>query len=210
MLFIFSNQFLFNEVSKAWENQISNSIQDDDHFEVAIVLGGISGYDNARKQQAFFANSERLLNILPLYYNGRVKKILFAGGSGRLTDDKIEAISIRDYLISIGVDSKDILIETRSRNTFENAKYSIELIEKTHFDAKVLLSTSATHMYRSAACFKKLGFQITPFSVDYLSREDMTFSLDYLLLPDPKTMNNWYWLLHEWLGILSYKFMGYC
>lgn len=209
-LLIFSNQFLFNEVSKAWEGKIEASIRPNDRFEVAIVLGGISEYDQARNQQAFFANSERLLNILPLYQSGIIKKILFAGGSGRLTDDKVEAVSIRDYLISIGVRAQDILIETQSRNTYENAKYSIELMNKNNIRGKALLSTSATHMYRSLACFKKLGFEISPFPVDYVSQENSTLSVDYLFIPNPKIMDYWYWLFHEWVGIITYQLMGYC
>ncbi len=206
----FSNQFIFNEVSRVWEGQIPSQIHPNDQFEVAIVLGGISNYDEVRKQQAFHANSERLVNILPLYFNGKVQKILFSGGSGQLTNKKIEAVFIRDYLLSIGVNDEDILIDTKSRNTFENVKYSLELLNDKSIEGNVLLSTSATHMNRSLACFNKLGFEATPFPVDYVSVANREFTFDHLFLPHPSILDDWYWLFHEWLGIASYKMMGYC
>lgn len=206
VLLFFSNQFIFNEVSRIWENQI-RVFQSTEKYDVAIVLGGISSYDKYHYQTAFYGNSERLMNVLPLYFNGQVKKILFAGGSGRIDKQNVEAIHIEKYLISLGVKQKDILLDTISRNTYENAKFSLELVGKND---KLLLSTSATHLPRSLACFKKLGASPTPFPVDYISSEDNRYSFDKILLPSPRVMNYWYWLLHEWVGMLSYKAKGYC
>lgn len=206
VLLFFSNQFIFNEVSRVWENQ-TPAFQSSEQYDVAIVLGGISNYDKHHFQSAFYGNSERLINVLPLYFNGQVKKILFAGGSGRLDKQNVEAVHIEKYLLSLGVKQEDILLDTQSRNTYENAKFALQLIKKTDL---LLLSTSATHMPRSLACFKKLGAYPTPFVVDYVSYEDNRFNLDKLLVPNPRVIHYWYWLLHEWTGILSYKLKGLC
>ncbi|MDB9963543.1 YdcF family protein [Vicingaceae bacterium] len=206
VLLFFSNQFIFNEVCRVWENQIP-TFRANEKFDVAIVLGGISNYDEFHSQSAFHGNSERLMNVLPLYFSGQVKKILFAGGSGRLDKENAEALHIEKYLLSLGIKQKDILLDTNSRNTYENAKFAVELVNK---DNRLLLSTSATHMVRSLACFKKLGSSPAPFSVDYMSYEDNRFELYKLLAPSPRVIMQWYWLLHEWVGILSYKVKGYC
>tara|TARA_B110000503_G_scaffold133608_1_gene211404 strand:+ start:76 stop:828 length:753 start_codon:yes stop_codon:yes gene_type:complete len=206
ILLFFSNPFIFNEVSRVWENQ-TPIFQSTDKYDVAIVLGGISNYDNYHHQTAFHGNSERLMNVLPLYFNGQVKKILFAGGAGRLDKQNVEAVHIEKYLMSLGVKQKDILLDTNSRNTYENAKYAVELVNENN---RLLLSTSAAHMPRSLACFKKLGVSPTPFPVDYMSYEENRFEVNKLLVPNPKVLNYWYWLLHEWLGMVSYKLKGYC
>jgi uncharacterized SAM-binding protein YcdF (DUF218 family) len=206
VLLFFSNQFIFNEVCRVWENQ-TPAFQTTEKFDVAIVLGGISNYDEFHLQTIFHGNSERLMNVLPLYFSGQVTKILFAGGSGRIDKQNIEAIHIEKYLISLGVKKKDILLDTNSRNTYENAKFAVELVDQND---RLLLSTSATHMVRSLACFDKLGVSTTPFPVDYMSYEDNRFELDKLLVPSPRVIHRWYWLLHEWVGILSYKVKGYC
>ncbi|MFT6165566.1 MAG: uncharacterized SAM-binding protein YcdF (DUF218 family) [Vicingaceae bacterium] len=206
ILLFFSNPFIFNEVSRVWENQ-TPVFQSTEQYDVAIVLGGISNYDKYHHQTAFHGNSERLMNVLPLYFNGQVKKILFAGGSGRLDKQNVEAVHIEKYLMSLGVKQKDILLDTNSRNTFENAKYAVELVNETN---RLLLSTSAAHMPRSLACFKKLGVSPTPFPVDYMSYEDNRFEVSKLLVPNPLILNYWFWLLHEWIGMVSYKARGYC
>jgi len=205
VLLLFSNPFIFNEVSRVWESQIP-AFQSSAQYDVAIVLGGISSDDKHHYQPAFNSNCERLLNVLPLYFSGQVKKILFSGGSGRLDKQNIEAIHIEKYLLSLGVKKEDILLDTESRNTYENAKYSLELV---NVNDKLILSTSAAHMARSLACFEKLGASPAPFSVDYLSSEENRFNLDKLLVPSPKVLQHWYSLLHEWTGIFSYKLRGY-
>lgn len=206
VLLFFSNQFVFNEVSRLWENQFP-AFTTSEKYDVAVVLGGISSYDKIHQQTAFYGNSERLMNVLPLYKSGQVKKILFAGGSGRLDKQNVEALHIEKYLLSLGVKQEDILLDTKSRNTYENAKFAIELLSKNE---KVLLSTSATHMPRSMACFRKLGASPTAFPVDYVSYEADRFTLNNLILPSPQVLNYWYWLLHEWVGIYTYKVKGYC
>lgn len=209
LLLFFSNQFIFNEVSRAWESQIPSYNQaEKTKFDVAIVLGGISNFDSTRQQYAFYGSAERLFNILPMYFDGTVEKILFAGGSGSLDQKNIEADIVEDYLLSIGVDSDDIILEKKSRNTYENVLYSMELLENK--DREILLSTSATHMPRALRIFHKQGVFPTPSPVNYESYDNGRFTLDKLFVPNPKIMEKWYWLIHEWVGILSYKVMGYC
>lgn len=207
--FLFSNEFFYNQVGNRWENSIPSNVSSSDTFEVAIVLGGISHYDEEHQLHNFNSSSDRLLALLPLYYEGRIKKILLSGGSGSLTNsEEKEADVLGNYLRSIGIPDSVLLIENRSRNTYENAKYSLELIKEQQLRGNVLLSTSAMHMSRSYACFKKLGSEPYTLPVNFVSNGD--FSPDQLFIPQPDIMNKWYWLLHEWLGIISYRFMGYC
>ena len=101
-----------------------------------------------------------------------------------------------------------ILIEVKSRNTYENAKFSAELLSDLGIESNLLLSTSSTHMYRSALCFKKQGVNFDTFPVDQVSY-NRELTLDTLFIPNAKTLQNWYDLIHEWLGIVSYKIAGY-
>ena len=82
VLFVFSNTFIFNCISYAWETEPINPTELKDTFDIAVILGGIASYDESTNQTQFFSNSDRILNILPLYHDGRVKKILLTGGSG--------------------------------------------------------------------------------------------------------------------------------
>ncbi|MEQ8625901.1 MAG: YdcF family protein [Vicingaceae bacterium] len=207
-LVIFSNPFLYHEIERAWEVETMNLFSEKDTADVAIVLGGMLKTNMRSGEIEFHESADRILNLLPLYFEGRVRKILISGGSGSLLKEELEADVLSNYLISIGVNSRDILKETKSRNTYENAKYSTELIKKNKNLKTVLLSTSAIHMKRSLLCFNKQGLDVIPFSVD--RAESRTIYPDELLLPKASILSDWYQLIHEWVGVLTYKIAGYC
>lgn len=209
LLYLFSNKFLFSEMSMAWEPDGKHKKELKPEYEVAIVLGGVAGIDKAHMQLHFYENAERIFNVLPLYFEGRVKKILLSGGSGRLFSREEEATILQDYLLQIGVKKEDLIIENKSRNTFENALFSTQKLKEEQISGPILLSTSATHMKRSYLCFKKQGLEVEPFPVDHVI-EERIFHFDTLFLPKSSILNKWYWLLHEWVGIVVYSLMGYC
>jgi uncharacterized SAM-binding protein YcdF (DUF218 family) len=102
-----------------------------------------------------------------LYKLGKIKKILISGGSGSLLyPDESESEDLYDFCMIAGVRKKDILLENQSRNTHENAIYSLKIIEEENIEGKVLLITSAFHMRRSIGCFKKEKIQFDSFSTD--------------------------------------------
>lgn len=210
ILYLFSNQAIFFEVNNAWEvKPIPEQVLNQKMYEVVIILGGISSYDYKNESLEFNANSDRLLKVLPLYFSGQVKKILFSGGSGRILDDARESHYIRDYLIDLGVSPKDIIIEDQSRNTYENAKFSVEKLQEENLNGFVLLSTSSRHMYRSKLCFDKLGVDVQVFPTDQITF-NRQINPNTLFIPDPQVLDYWYNLIHEWVGIGIYKLKGYC
>ena len=208
LLYFFTNEFIFMEVSRWYEYppQTEESLRD--HYSVAIVLGGMTYYNDEHQQLEFQGSSDRILNVLPFYFEGKVDKILIAGGSGRLLQDEMEAPLLRDYLVRIGVKQKDIILEANSRNTYENALFSKEIIDSLRIPPPYLLSTSASHMKRSLGCFNKVGLEVDPFPGDYNFRE-REFNPDRMFRPKPQTLNRWDKLIHEWVGLFFYKISGY-
>lgn len=209
LLYLFSNEFIYNEVALAYEHPHPSEKELKPKYEAAIILGGLSHYNHLQNLLEFEGSSDRMLNILPLYFDGRIAKIIIAGGSGRLTQDEKESIFLKDYLLKIGVRTEDILTEDRSRNTYENAKYTQQLLQEYGLKGPFLLSTSASHMPRSLAIFSKLELSVDPYPVDYLSRE-REYHPDRLFIPKSHTLKSWRALVHEWVGFIAYKMMGYC
>lgn len=207
MLYFFSNQAVFHQINRQWEVQ-PIAIAERDTFDLAVVLGGIASYHESDQQIEFHANADRILQVLPLYNRGQVKKILLSGGSGKLIEEEKEADILADYLLSIGIDENDLILESKSRNTYENAKYTANQLKAIQPN-RVLLSTSAIHMNRALACFKKQGLSPTPFATDRLSAEQELY-FDDLFIPDAIILSHWYWLIHEWIGTLTYQLLGYC
>lgn len=208
---VFSNGIILNECLTLWEKPAIPISDLDDDYELAVVLGGTTDVDREPKDRLFFhKGADRLTHALNLYHAGKVKKILFTGGNARLLEDPDRDNSpIFDFYVMCGVDPKDILIESSSRNTRENAFYVKELVDANAENGKVILITSAFHMRRAEGCFRKVGIDVTGFSTDFYSfLPKDRFSFDGFL-PSPGTFAGWNTLIKEWVGYTVYWLMGY-
>jgi uncharacterized SAM-binding protein YcdF (DUF218 family) len=70
-------------------------------------------------------------------------------------------VTMRDELIGLGVPSAHIVVESRSRNTHENATYVAPLLRSLAIE-RVVLVTSETHMRRSLGAFRAVGVNAIP------------------------------------------------
>lgn len=210
VLIIFSNPFLANEVMKSWEMTPVNSQTITEPYDVGILLGGsLRSYDQQFSRPVYSQSVDRLLQTIALYKSGKVKKILLSGGSGSVTrPDEKESEIIMKVLEQTGIPSQDILIENISRNTFENATYTADILKKTHPGGKFLLITSSFHMRRSFACFTKTGLNTVIFPVDPRAHTHM-YTPENAIFPHAGALLIWDALIHEWMGIVSYKLAGY-
>jgi uncharacterized SAM-binding protein YcdF (DUF218 family) len=103
----------------------------------------------------------------------------------------------------MGVPRSALTLETRSQNTYENAVFTQAL---PGLDAQQpwLLLTSAWHMPRSLTTFKKAGWNVTPYPVDF--RTAGTTPLGTYNLGEGA--ERWELLLHEWIGMAAYRLSG--
>lgn len=204
-LLVFSNFYIFNFFCKAWEVNAPITSQIKGHYKYGVVLGGMATADKYDGKKQFSASIDRLLEILILYKNGQIDKIVLSGGSGAVVHNKIkEAPILRNLCVSLGIPDSAIIEEPMSRNTHENAANTKDLIGP---GSKILLSTSAIHMRRSMACFKKEGFKFDTLYTDPL--EKFKFAPDDYFLPKPEALMNWATLIKEWVGYLAYWMAGY-
>jgi uncharacterized SAM-binding protein YcdF (DUF218 family) len=73
---------------------------------------------------------------------------------------------------------------------------------------KIILITSNTHFYRAQKCFDKQGIK-TFILKDIRKKTREKWLPKNLFLPQSDILFNWDNLLHEWIGIITYKCMGY-
>lgn len=206
----FSNTVIFCEFTRLWEPE-GQKIEELGHYDLAIVLGGMAEYDNNHERLSLRRGGDRIWQAIHLYYLGKVDKILLVGANGNLTDNGLdEANQFKAVLLDFGIPDADILVEDQSKNTYQNA---IEAKKITDLDSALnsfLLVTSALHMRRSLACFKKAGFEnIDTFTTDHYTGARRGYSFEQYLLPNISVMSDWGKLNHEWVGYLSYWFAGY-
>ena len=204
----FSNQFLFDECSRLWEVPATR-YEILKPYDFGIVLGGMSVYDEDFDRAQFFRCADRLMQTVELYRRGIIKKIIFTGGSGSLLHPEIkEGDYISRYLLNMGIPQNDFLIERESKNTRENALYTKAIVEKENINGKFLLITSAWHMRRSLGCFTKVGIEVDAYSADRYAGP-RKYEFDHLFIPQPQIIYSWDILIHEIVGFITYKIVGY-
>lgn len=143
---------------RSWEEPLtSRESVDIGEYDAVVVLGGsvdpsvwMPGNPNLNDSAERLTMASTLSHDLPY--------IVLSGGSGDMYHQNLKETDVmRDILVSLGVPPQKILSESNSRNTFENARLTRELLEQNGL-RRVLLVTSALHMRRSAAVFEKAGF----------------------------------------------------
>lgn len=175
-----------------------------------LLCGDIASYDKQTDRIIFKTGADRLMQTIDLYQKGIIGKIVISGGSGHLIyRDRTEASFIKKYLVGIGIDPEDIIFESRSKNTYENAKFTKELLVENKINDTVILITSALHMKRAQAVFKKQGIKVIAYPTSKITGIRLT-NADHLLIPSVMTLINWNLLIHELIGCAVYKVSGYC
>ncbi|MBI4944995.1 MAG: YdcF family protein [Bacteroidetes bacterium] len=210
LFYFFSNSFIMEEVNRVWEVP-ATSYKDLKTYDAGIILGGILDYDVKLDRMQFQRSADRLFQAVELYKTGVIKKIFFVGGSGSIEFYYLkEGMFVRRYLLLLGIPDKDIWIENESRNTHENAVGANEFLEKHEYtNGNFLLITSGSHMRRALACFEKVSLKVSPYSVDRRAGPIRRYTFDHLLIPNTGTLLDWASLIHEWIGMITYKIQGY-
>jgi uncharacterized SAM-binding protein YcdF (DUF218 family) len=176
-------------------------------FTGIVILGGAlePGRLSQNHQQALLNSSaERMTMAVALWRRNPQLRLVFTGGEGELFGSgPSEAERALRFFDSMGVPRSALTLETRSQNTYENAVFTRSL---PGLDAQGpwLLLTSAWHMPRSLATFQKAGWNVTPYPVDFRTG-GLTPLSNYNL---GEGAERWELLLHELLGIASYRLSG--
>jgi uncharacterized SAM-binding protein YcdF (DUF218 family) len=169
-----------------------------------IVLGGSfnSGLESKeRNEVSLNSSAERLTKTLEIYKKNPRILILFSGFSGELKPQGwSESDMAKKFLLDQGVKTDNLIFENQSRNTFENIKYSKDII--ANYKGTWGLITSANHMPRSFFTFKKQGLILEPINVDYKTGTSRMFWINFDI---SSGLHNWNIVLHELIGISYYK-----
>jgi uncharacterized SAM-binding protein YcdF (DUF218 family) len=125
--------------------------------------------------------------------------LVVSGGAPGADAPPLAALMARVAVTEYGVEA--VWPEPRSRNTWENARYSAELLAGQGVE-RVLLVTHAWHMPRAMACFRAQGLDPVPAPTAFVSagwREASDWT------PSAGALRTSYWALHEHLGLAWYR-----
>lgn len=168
-----------------------------------MVLGGAGGVT----PKGFQLNeaAERITVVADLARRYPAARIVYSGGSGSLFGGPPEAPAAAALIETFGVPKARLTVEDRSRNTFENAVYSKALVDPKPGE-RWLLVTSGYHMPRSIGAFRKAGFDVEAYPVDYRTGgpRDLLVPFDDVSGGLRRTDT----AAREWIGLLAYWLSG--
>jgi len=173
-----------------------------------IVLGGAFDTTVAAHRHQFSVNEagERLVAMAVLARRWPDVPVVFTGGSGRLVVEEIgEGDALRPYLGDLGLAEGRVVIESRSRNTVENAAAARAILTPRP-DDRFILVTSAFHMPRSVGLFRAAGFTVLPWPVDYRTGATQDDIVSFGIGNGFAELETG---LREWVGLAAARVLGH-
>ncbi|BFU94433.1 MAG: conserved protein of unknown function [Nitrospira sp.] len=180
-------------------------------YDAIVVLGGgVLDRGTLRPSVELSSSSrERTACGVDLYLRGYAPKLVITGGDASIFGSgPIEAVEMKRWAHRLGVPEDDIVIDGTARNTYENATATRRLLQ----EKSVLLVSSASHLPRAAALFRKQGFQVMPVPCGYFARNqpgDIVSDLNMLqLLPADLAILRTREAVVETAGAFLHRLMG--
>jgi uncharacterized SAM-binding protein YcdF (DUF218 family) len=179
-----------------------------DHIDGIIILGGMvrPSISKVRGRPTLNDAAERLLEGATLAARFPDAKVVFTGGSANPWDSSLkEAEFAAQALQRMGVAADRLVIEDRSRNTYENALFTRQLLP-AHPGETWLLVTSALHLPRSVGVFRQTGWSVLPWPTNFTTgAEDDWANEDVPVLRLTRLSHT----LHELIGLVYYRLRGW-
>jgi uncharacterized SAM-binding protein YcdF (DUF218 family) len=176
--------------------------------EGIVVLGGAITPDVSAARNAVTLNeaAERVTVIAELAQRYPTARIIYSGGDGNLLQSGGTEAEVAVRLFeTFGIPQERVMAEVRSRNTVENAIFSRDLANPKPGE-RWLLVTSAYHMPRAVGIFRKAGFQVEAYPVDWRTRGLQDALLPFATLGDGIRRTDT--AAREWVGLVVYWLTG--
>ena len=158
-----------------------------------------------RQQPSFGGSVERVIEAARIGKKYPGAKILFSGGSGNLfSQEEKEAHFILPFLKQLGISSKRVFLEDKARSTVENATLTYKLVNPEENEVWLLV-TSAFHMPRAIGTYRKAGWKIRAYPVDFVTSPNFEWSISFNF---GEGLTKFSGAIKECLGLLFYRMTG--
>jgi uncharacterized SAM-binding protein YcdF (DUF218 family) len=194
------SNFLLNKI----EDYIQPSKYPVQKLTGVVVLG--AGFDSGkiskeRNQIALDHSASRLTKAIEIYNKNPNILILLSGFSKDSSNEGWSDLEmVQKFYLDQGVRLENLIFEDQSKNTYENALFSKNILSK--YKGTWGLITTASHMPRSYILFKKQGLILEPINVNYRTGTTKIFWLDFNI---KKGLIDWSIIFHEIIGLAYYK-----
>ena len=181
VLYIISTPIFSNNFFKLVEgSEYRKPISAIDSADAIVVLSGMLEINEVGDSTYIeWGDPDRFFGGIALFKAGKAQKLVFTGG--KMPWDKVkktEGEVLKEYAISNGIPSEKIFVTKDVENTADEAVAVKELISPSK---RIILVTSAYHMFRAKRLFEKQGFEVIPYKVDYKAAGNSTVTImDFL------------------------------
>jgi uncharacterized SAM-binding protein YcdF (DUF218 family) len=190
------------------ENRFERPDSLPDDVAGVIVLGGFfeGAINLARGGHELNSAADRIVEAAILARRYPEARVVVTGGSGSLVlEGEADGATAPRLLEALGVAPERLVMEDQSRDTYENAVLTRELLDPQPGET-FLLVTSAFHMPRSVMLFRKAGFDVVPWPSDYRTAGDDT--LGFSRNNAVHTLQTTGLAMREWIGLIAYRLTG--
>jgi uncharacterized SAM-binding protein YcdF (DUF218 family) len=181
VLYILSTPIFSNSFFKLVEgSEYRKPISAIDSADAIVVLSGMLEINQVEDSTYIeWGDPDRFFGGIALFKAGKAQKLVFTGG--KMPWDKVkktEGEVLREYAVSNGIPSENIFVTKNVENTADEAVAVKELIRPSK---RIILVTSAYHMYRAKRLFQKQGIEVIAYKVDYKATRNQTKNIiDFL------------------------------
>jgi uncharacterized SAM-binding protein YcdF (DUF218 family) len=215
VLLLSSNGWVSNALVRSLETQNIPPATLPQADAIVILGGSLRPISPPRTTVEVSEQGDRVLYAAYLYKRKKAPYIIASGGRVQWRGGgPSEASDMANLLTEIGIPRSAILLEPDSLNTYQNAVNTRQILQQRNLK-RVLLVTSALHMPRSLAIFKKQGINAIPAPTDFLVTEllldEPNSSEGFILnvLPEIDRTQRFTQALKEYIGFVIYRLKGW-
>lgn len=173
-----------------------------------IVLGGAEDSRGMPDRELAGLNeaAERFTEGAALALRLPKARLVFSGGTGTLISDQPPEADVAGKLFAaLGIPSERVTLESASRDTYENAVFTTRMVQPKAGE-RWLLVTSAWHIPRAVGCFRKAGFEVEAWPVDYRTSGTLRWSRWHSAVTEGWRRIDF--IMREYAGLLAYYYAG--
>ena len=177
LLYILSTPIFSNNFFKLVEgSEYRKPISAIDSADAIVVLSGMLEINEVGDSTYIeWGDPDRFFGGIALFKAGKAQKLVFTGGKKPWSRSaKTEGEILKEYSSQFEVLNKNIFVTTIVKTTEDESIATKKLLGE---NKKIILVTSAFHMYRAKILFEKIGFKVIPFKVDFKSKKSSSLTI---------------------------------
>ncbi|MDD5673986.1 MAG: YdcF family protein [Chitinivibrionales bacterium] len=210
-LFFFSSPVVAHILTRGLESRYAPSFSYPSASAIVLLGGAEVAKLPPRIYNETNSHADRIMHAARLFKKGYAPFLVATGGQLAFVKEfpgSEAEISFSLLTELFEVDSSKILLDRNAKNTHDNALNVLDILRKHNLPATVILVTSALHLPRATAVFRKAGFTVFPAPTDYV--EDTYFQPKVInFFPNARALMESTDALHEYYGIIGYKLIGW-